>query len=196
MKYFTLTWDRLTATYADSQQRVYRGMIDSPRRQLEVRHFQRAAGRNRTLAHDATSAREVRPGMGGFPGHAQDALHADEGARSRRQTGGRSTRTYARRKSERLHAIAGRNQAAVNQLEKSLQVIQKIGAGDGDRTRDVQLGNRTVNWKQRTLRFRHLVLAIEIWAVFALCLRAALIGAQTEHEKALEDAREASCAAP
>jgi hypothetical protein len=31
----------------------------------------------------------------------------------------------------------------------------------GDRTRDVQLGKTTVNWKQRTLRFLHLVLAIE-----------------------------------
>jgi hypothetical protein len=27
------------------------------------------------------------------------------------------------------------------------------GAGDGTRTRDVQLGKTTVNWKQRTLRF-------------------------------------------
>ena len=28
-----------------------------------------------------------------------------------------------------------------------------FGAGDGTRTRDVQLGKTTVNWKQRILRF-------------------------------------------
>src|ERR1035441_7063820 len=31
--------------------------------------------------------------------------------------------------------------------------IEALGAGDGTRTRDVQLGKTTVNWKQRTLRF-------------------------------------------
>jgi hypothetical protein len=39
--------------------------------------------------------------------------------------------------------------------------LLKDGAGDGVRTRDVQLGKTTINWKQRTLRFLHLFLAIE-----------------------------------
>ena len=32
-------------------------------------------------------------------------------------------------------------------------LLMSYGAGDGARTGDVQLGNMTVNWKQRTLRF-------------------------------------------
>src|ERR1019366_1124150 len=49
----------------------------------------------------------------------------------------------------------------------------------GARTRDVQLGKTTVNWKQRTLRFLHLVLAIEN-IQFSLC---ALFTDQTEHKR-------------
>jgi hypothetical protein len=44
---------------------------------------------------------------------------------------------------------------------------------------DVQLGKTTVNWKQRTLRFLHLVLAIEN-TQFSLC---ALFTDQTEHKR-------------
>ncbi len=33
------------------------------------------------------------------------------------------------------------------------KLLDFYGAGDGVRTRDVQLGKTTVNWKQRTLRF-------------------------------------------
>ena len=59
--------------------------------------------------------------------------------------------------------------------------LLKYGAGDRVRTGDVQLGKTTFNWKQRTLPFQHLVLAIENSLFFTLCVRAALNGAQTEH---------------
>jgi len=65
----------------------------------------------------------------------------------------------------------------------STQVIDFMERETWVRTGDVQLGKTTVNWKQRLLRFRHLVLAIRIKPVFALRLRAALNGAQTEHTK-------------
>jgi hypothetical protein len=48
-------------------------------------------------------------------------------------------------------------------------------------TRDVQLGKTTINWKQRTLRFLHLFLAIENNPVFTLGFGPVLNGAQTEH---------------
>ncbi len=38
--------------------------------------------------------------------------------------------------------------------ERDLVNHGKHGVGDGDRTRDIQLGNVTANWKQRKLRFR------------------------------------------
>ncbi len=38
--------------------------------------------------------------------------------------------------------------------ERDLVNKGKHGAGDGDRTRDVQLGDATANWKQKRLRFR------------------------------------------
>jgi hypothetical protein len=44
---------------------------------------------------------------------------------------------------------------------------------------ECQLGKTTVNWKQRRLRFLHLVLAIEN-IMFSLC---ALFTAQTEHKR-------------
>jgi hypothetical protein len=61
----------------------------------------------------------------------------------------------------------------------SVRVSSLDGAGDGTRTRDVQLGKTTVNWKQRTLRFQHLVLAIENTR-FSLCVSA---GSLTEHKR-------------
>jgi len=64
-------------------------------------------------------------------------------------------------------------------LSKSL----KTGAGDRVRTGDVQLGKTTVNWKQRTLRFQHLVLAIENTPVFTMCSAQLANGAQMEHTK-------------
>ena len=65
-------------------------------------------------------------------------------------------------------------------------MIEKMERETGTRTRDVQLGKTTVNWKQRTLRFPHLVLAIENTA-FSLCaLFTALNGAQTEHTNGIE----------
>ena len=64
---------------------------------------------------------------------------------------------------------------------KSVRASCEKMAGDGARTRDVQLGKTTVNWKHRLLRFQHLVLAIENPRFLTLCLRAALNGAQTEH---------------
>src|SRR5438477_4807362 len=45
----------------------------------------------------------------------------------------------------------------------------------------VQLGKTTVNWKQRTLRFQHLVLAIENSPVSILCSAHLPNGAQMEH---------------
>jgi hypothetical protein len=45
----------------------------------------------------------------------------------------------------------------------------------------VQLGKTTVNWKQRQLRFLHLVLAIENTPVFTLCSAQLANGAQMEH---------------
>src|ERR1039457_1545338 len=66
---------------------------------------------------------------------------------------------------------------------KSAISLKMDGAGDGTRTRDVQLGKTTVNWKQRLLRFRHLVLAIQV-PLFSPCGSAWLLnGAQTEHTK-------------
>jgi integrase len=35
---FALTWERLTATYADVRQRIYRGVIDTPKTNLSIRH--------------------------------------------------------------------------------------------------------------------------------------------------------------
>ena len=61
----------------------------------------------------------------------------------------------------------------------SVRVSSLDGAGDGTRTRDVQLGKTTVNRKQRTLRFQHLVLAIES-TQFSLCASARLL---TEHKR-------------
>jgi integrase len=52
---FALTWGRLTATYADIRQRVYRGMIDTPKTDQLVAaggSVRGAAGRNRALADD------------------------------------------------------------------------------------------------------------------------------------------------
>jgi hypothetical protein len=49
-----------------------------------------------------------------------------------------------------------------------LLILGEFGAGDRIRTGDVQLGKTTLNWKQRTLRFLHLVLAIEN-TQFSLC---------------------------
>jgi hypothetical protein len=46
---------------------------------------------------------------------------------------------------------------------------------------DVRLGKTTVNWKQRTLRFLHLVLAIENTPVLTLCSAQLANGAQMEH---------------
>ena len=43
--------------------------------------------------------------------------------------------------------------------------------------RDVQLGKTTINWKQRQLRFLHLVLAID----FRRISLGALLSSQTEH---------------
>lgn len=48
-------------------------------------------------------------------------------------------------------------------------------------TRDVQLGKMTINWKQRQLRFLHLVLAIENTPVLTLCSAQLANGAQMEH---------------
>ncbi len=59
----------------------------------------------------------------------------------------------------------------------------KDGAGDGARTHDVQLGKTTVNWKQRTLRFLHLVLAIENTPVSLCPIPQIANGAQMEHMK-------------
>ena|ERR1700686_4551228 len=63
-----------------------------------------------------------------------------------------------------------------------MQVIEKIGAGDGTRTRDVQLGKTTANWKQRTLRFLHLILAIEN-TQFSFCALARFL---TEHKRSTQ----------
>src|SRR4029077_19946761 len=49
---------------------------------------------------------------------------------------------------------------------------------------DVQLGKTTVNWKQRTLRFPHLILAIENTPVFTRCSAELANGAQMEHREA------------
>jgi hypothetical protein len=54
----------------------------------------------------------------------------------------------------------------------------EVAAG---RCRDVQLGKTTVNWKQRALRFLHLVLAIENTPVFIRCSAQVANGAQMEH---------------
>ena len=61
----------------------------------------------------------------------------------------------------------------------NLLILGKFGAGDRIRTGDVQLGKTTVNWKQRTLRFLHLFLAIEN-TQFSFC---ASVGLLTEHKR-------------
>jgi hypothetical protein len=60
-------------------------------------------------------------------------------------------------------------------------LLKLNGAGDRIRTGDVQLGKTTANWKQRTLRFLHLFLAIENNPVFTSRFGSVLNGAQTEH---------------
>jgi len=35
---FALTWGRLNATYVDIRQRIYRGVIDTPKTTLSIRH--------------------------------------------------------------------------------------------------------------------------------------------------------------
>ena len=65
--------------------------------------------------------------------------------------------------------------------------VQRFTAEDdvmqGETVKTVQLGKRTVNWKQRTPRFLHLVLAIENTSVFNLCSVQLANGAQMEHTK-------------
>src|SRR6266849_326407 len=53
--------------------------------------------------------------------------------------------------------------------------------GKGANAKTAQLGKTTANWKQRTLRFLHLVLAIETPPVFTPCSAQLANGAQTAH---------------
>ena len=74
-----------------------------------------------------------------------------------------------------------------------MQVVEKFGAGDRGRTGDVQLGKTTVNWKQRQLRFLHLVLAIENTPVSLLCSAQFANGAQMEHTAKVQYSSVLSC---
>ncbi len=71
---FGLTWDRLTATYADIRQRVYRNVIDTPKTNQSVRHAALPEG----LLREIESWREFRidpsPDAWVFPSERMYAL--------------------------------------------------------------------------------------------------------------------------
>jgi len=91
----------------------------------------------------------------------------NEGLEAGPQTGCRSDGAFARCIAKRLYAIAGRKQARHGERARTkpagelngaqtehaghgvkldlMEVVEKIGAGDGTRTRDVQLGKLPVD---------------------------------------------------
>ena len=105
--------------------------------------------------------------LGEFSGHAPDARNLDEGARGGWKAGRRSARPQPRCEPERLHAVAGRKPAGGGQpvrekppgdvigaqTEHRVKRVRasrsKDGAGDGTRTRDVQLGKLAFFGKPR-----------------------------------------------
>jgi len=61
-----------------------------------------------------------------------------------------------------------------------MQAVEEVGAGDGTRTHDVQLGNTTVDCKSRLCCFWIPHFGDEIHTVFNLIFGAPLNGDQTE----------------
>jgi|SRR5215472_85233 len=191
---FALTWGRLTATYADIRQRVYRGTIDTPKTDNSMRKAALSEGLlaeierwrmmavdtrddawvfpsermtplskdNLLAAVDVSAAGEGRSRLGEFSGDAPDPRNLNEGARGGRKAGRRSAWTHARRKPECLYAVARRKPVGacepvgekpagglngvqtVFRMKPGFVSRSKDGAGDGTRTRDVQLGNPAV----------------------------------------------------
>src|SRR6266404_3897406 len=109
-------------------------------------------------AVDVSEAGCNRARVGEFPRHEENAFVAVKGARGGWEAGSRSAWPQPRREPEYLHTNASRRQARhgepvgkkpagdVNGVQTEFRVklvsvsSSKDGAGDGVRTRDVQLG--------------------------------------------------------
>jgi integrase len=74
---FGLTWGRLTATYADIRQRVYRGIIDTPKTNQSVRHAALPEGLLREIEVWREFSAETRPDAWVFPSERMTPLSKD-----------------------------------------------------------------------------------------------------------------------
>ena len=66
--------------------------------------------------------------LGEFPGDAANAFVVDGGSRDRREASGRSVRPFARRESERLSPVAGREPVAGCERIRKKAARDVIGA--------------------------------------------------------------------
>jgi hypothetical protein len=87
------------------------------------------------------------------------------------------------RQVHRINSRRGKKRSGVRNslLQVTYNSLENFGAGDGGRTRDVQLGKATVNGKQRTLRSPAPHSGDWEYRVFTLCSVQGTNGAQTEH---------------
>ena len=74
---FALTWGRLTATYADIRQRVYRGMIDTPKTDQSLRKAALSEGLLAEVENWRMMAVETRDGAWVFPSERMTPLSKD-----------------------------------------------------------------------------------------------------------------------
>ena len=74
---FALTWGRLTATYADIRQRVYRGAIDTPKTDQSVRKAALPEGLLREIEVWREFAVETRESAWVFPSERMTPLSKD-----------------------------------------------------------------------------------------------------------------------
>jgi integrase len=74
---FALTWGRLTATYADIRQRVYRGMIDTPKTDQSLRQAALSEGLLAEIENWRSLALETRQDAWVFPSERMTPLSKD-----------------------------------------------------------------------------------------------------------------------
>jgi integrase len=74
---FALTWGRLTATYADVRQRVYRGMIDTPKTENSMRKAALSEGLLAEMEAWRAMAVEIRDDAWVFPSERMTPLSKD-----------------------------------------------------------------------------------------------------------------------
>jgi integrase len=127
---FALTWGEMTSTYANIRQRVYRGVIDSPKTAQSFRRAALSDGLLReiedwrklapsTAAHawvfpsermtpmDWSEVGKGWPWLSEFPGDAPDSCEPHERSWRRGEVGCRSARSQPRRQPKCLHAVGG-----------------------------------------------------------------------------------------